>query len=325
MIDVIALTALALLGYLGWRRGTILTALSAGSLLAGYVGAFMLYRPMGRLLEGVFSVPPILAFPLGGMVAMVTVTLLLRLLAGRLRARRFRRIGKGWTPSYPDRVGGAAIGMTWALGVVIFLSWAAIVFHGLTGRGPDVERTLSGQLASAAVGKAVHVLAKRFTGDEVLASTMALVAVKPSEGAKTVSRLVGSTQLRSLFENRDLRATVMRSDFAAVARQSGLLDLARDRTFLEAAERVGLIEQVGVDAAPEQIAVQLVERIAPMVRTADDLSKNLDVQRILQSPEFLERLHGGDLGTLATDRDFNRLAEEFLEAFRASRSAGSGH
>ena len=82
MIDVIALTALALLGYLGWRRGTILTALSAGSLLAGYVGAFMLYKPMGRLLEGVFSVPPILAFPLGGMVAMVTVTLLLRLLAG---------------------------------------------------------------------------------------------------------------------------------------------------------------------------------------------------------------------------------------------------
>ena len=319
MIDVIALAVLALLGYLGWRRGTILTALSAGSLLAGYVGAFMLYKPMGRLLEGVFSVPPILALPLGGMVAMVAVAIVLRLLAGWLRRRRMRRLDEGWTPSYPDRVGGAAIGTTWALGIVIFLSWAAIVLHGLTGQGPDVERTLSGKLASVAVGKAVHVLAERITGDEVLASTMALVAVKPSEGAKSVSRLVGSPQLRSLFENRDLRAAIMRSDFSAVTRQAGLLDLARDRTFLEAAERVGLIENVDADAAAEQVAAQLVERIAPMVRTADDLSRNVDVQRILQNPQFLERLQGGDLGALATDHDFNRLAEEFLKAFTAGR------
>ena len=90
-----------------------------------------------------------------------------------------------------------------------------------------------------------------------------------------------------------------------------------------ALERVGLIEKVGVDAAAEQVAVQLVERIAPMVRTADDLARNSDVQRILQSPQFLERLQGGDLGAMATDRDFNRLAEEFLQAFRASRLAGS--
>ena len=325
MIDVIALAFVTVLAYLGWRRGTVLTALSGSSLVLGYLGAFLLYRPIGNLYRAAFDVPPILALPLGGMTAIVVISLVLRFAAARIRVLRMRQMEEGWNPSAIDRTGGAAIGMTWALGVVIFLSWAAIVLHGLTGRGPDVERTLSGQLASAAVGKAVHVLAKRFTGDEVLASTMALVAVKPSEGAKTVSRLVGSTQLRSLFENRDLRAAVMRSDFAAVAGQSGLLDLARDRTFLEAAERVGLIEQVGVDAAPEQIAVQLVERIAPMVRTADDLSKNLDVQRILQSPEFLERLHGGDLGALATDRDFNRLAEEFLEAFRASRLAGSVH
>lgn len=325
MIDVIALAFVTVLAYLGWRRGTVLTALSGGSLVLGYLGAFLLYRPIGNLYRAAFDVPPILALPLGGMTAIVVISLVLRIAAVRIRVRRMRQMEEGWNPPAIDRTGGAAIGMTWALGVVIFLSWAAIVLHGLTGRGPDVERALSGQLASAAVGKAVHVLAKRFTGDEVLASTMALVAVKPSEGAKTVSRLVGSTQLRSLFENRDLQASVRGSDFAAVARQSGLLDLARDRTFLEAAERVGLIEQVGVDAAPEQIAVQLVERIAPMVRTADDLSKNLDVQRILQSPEFLERLHGGDLGALATDRDFNRLAEEFLEAFRASRLAGSVH
>ena len=165
----------------------------------------------------------------------------------------------------------------------------------------------------------MHVLAKRFTGDEVLASTMALVAVKPSEGAKSVSRLVGSPRLRSLFEDRDIRAAVMRSDFSAVTRQAGLLDLARDRTFLEAAERVGLIENVDADAAAEQVATQLVERIAPLVRTADDLSRNVDVQRILQNPQFLERLQGGDLGALATDHDFNRLAEEFLKAFTAGR------
>lgn len=132
-----------------------------------------------------------------------------------------------------------------------------------------------------------------------------------------MSRLVGDSRLRALFEEPDLRAAVRESDFPAVARQAGLLDLVRDRTFLEAAERVGLVENIDVDA--EQVAAQLVERIAPLVRTTDNLSRNLDVQRILQDPQFLERLQGGDLGALVTDRDFNRLAKEFLEAFGASR------
>ena len=319
MIDLVALALVALLAYLGWRRGTILTALSGGSLLVGYLGAVLLYRPLGQLLRGVFSVPSILAFPLGGMVAVLTISLLLRVVAARLKIRRLRRLDKGWTPSTVDRTGGAMLGAVWATAIVVFLAWAAIVVRGLTGQGPDVEKTLAGQLTSAVVGRVAYILAERLTGDEVLASTISLAAVKPSEAAETVSRLVGDPGLRALFEDRALRAAVMRSDFASVTGHPAIRDLARDPRFLDAAERVRLVGDLSSNATQSEVTEQLVERIAPMVRTAETLSRDGAVQQILRNPRFLEKLQGGDIGALATDPEFNQLAEKFVESFNAGR------
>ena len=319
MIDVVALAFVTVLAYFGWRRGTILTALSGSSLLVGYLGALLLYRPLGQLLRGVFSVPSILAFPLGGMVAVIAISLLLRIVAARLKIRRLKRLDKGWTPSTRDRTGGAVLGAVRGTAIVVFLAWAAIVVHGLTGQGPDVEKTLAGRLTSAVVGRATYILAERFTGNEVLASTMSMASVRPGEAAETVSRLVGDPRLRALFQDRALRAAIMRSDFASVAGHPAIRDLARDPKFLDAAERVRLVGDLGGNAAQSEVTQQLAERIAPMIRTAETLSRDNTVQQILQNPRFLEKLQGGDIGTLATDPEFNRLAEKIVEAFSADR------
>ena len=319
MIDIVALALVALLTYLGWRRGTILTALSGVSLLVGYLGAFLLYRPLGQLLRGAFSVPSILAFPLGGMVAVLAISLLLRIVAARLKVHRLKRLDKGWTPSTVDRTGGAMLGAVWATALVVFLAWAAIVVHGMTGQGPNVENTLAGRLTSAVVGRAAYMVAKRFTGDEVLASTMSLAAVRPVEAAETVSRLLSDPRLRALFEDRALRAAIVRSDFASVTGHPAIRDLARDPRFLDAAERIRLVGDLSGDAPQSEVTEQLVERIAPMVRTAETLSRDGDIQQILQNPRFLEKLQGGDIGTLATDPEFNRLAEKIVESFNAGR------
>jgi uncharacterized membrane protein required for colicin V production len=123
MIDLLALTFLGLFGYLGWRRGTILTALSAGGLVLGYLGAVLFYRPVGRLLESALGVPPILAFPLGGLGALLLTSILVKIVTVRISANRRWRVDRGFMPSTRDRAGGAALGVVWALGIVIVLAW----------------------------------------------------------------------------------------------------------------------------------------------------------------------------------------------------------
>jgi uncharacterized membrane protein required for colicin V production len=319
MFDLLAAGFLGLFGYLGWRRGTVLTALAAGGLVVGYLGALLLYRPVGLLFASVIGVPPILAFPLGGLVALLTISILMKVATARVAANRRWRLAKGWIPSRADRGGGAALGVVWALGLVILLAWAGIVLRGLTGLGPDAENTISGRLASAAVGNAVYAVARRATGSRVLASTMALVAVKPSEGAESLNRLVSDGRLRAAFQATALRDAFVQSDAATIAQHPAIRSLAGDAPFLEAAEAVRLVGDVDGTASPEELSLQLTEHLGPMVRTMRTLSDDPEIQTLLEDEEFMAQIDQVDLGALATDPRFNLLAGRILSTLRAER------
>jgi uncharacterized membrane protein required for colicin V production len=319
MIDLLALTFLGLFGYLGWRRGTILTALSAGGLVLGYLGALLFYRPVGRLLESALGVPPILAFPLGGLAALLLTSILVKIVTVRVSANRRWRVDRGWMPSTRDRVGGAALGVVWALGIVIVLAWGLIVLRGLTGSGPDAENSISGRLASAVVGKAVYAVASRATGNRVLASTMALVAVKPSEGAESLNRLVSDERLRTAFQATALRDAFVQSDAVTIARHPTIRSLAGDEQFVEAAQAVQLVSDAEGTASQEELSAQLAERLGPMIRAVHGLSGDAEIQSMLEDQEFMEQIERVDLAGLVTDPRFNRLAGRILTTLRAER------
>ena len=316
IIDLLSFAALALLGHLGWRRGTVLTALSAGAIAAGYLGALVLYRPFGYLIQGVFGAPMLLAFPLGSLAAFVIVSTIVRIVAARVAVGRTRRTDRGWTPSRVDRAGGAALGVAWGAAIVIVVGWGMVAIRGLTGQGPDVERTVTGRVASRVVGAAVFSAVRGVTGNEILASTLALVAVRPQTAATSLNALFDDPRLRMLFENPSLRAALLRGDAGALVRHPSVQSLATDPEFLEAAYAVSLLDGDSNDTSARLVSEQLVQRLGPIVQTTQTLADDPEIQEALADPALQEKLAEMDLGALATDPAFNRLAEKILGSVR---------
>ena len=322
MTDLIILGFLSLVGFLGWRRGTLLMALSLGGLVAGYVGAFLFYRPVGLVLVDLTGLPPVVAYAVAGMALWLGIGSVLNLVQSRARkARRERRKG-GWTPPQADSIGGAALGVLWAGGVVTMVLWVMMGVRTLTERGPDVSSTLSASVTSSAAEKVVYAAARRLTRERVLASAMSVVAANPADGAETIRTVIQDERFVRLLADADLRDRLAQGDTGGLAQNEVLLGLANDEFFLEAATR---LELVGIDAGPGSAsAVELAQSMAPIARTIQALLDDPEVRAQLENPELRERIQAGDIRALATDPDFNRLAAKVLSVLRAGGGAAGG-
>src|SRR6185369_10176236 len=110
MIDLVVLAILALAAWHGWRRGTILMGLSLASIGAGYVGAALLYRPVGRMIGASFHLPPLLALPIAGLFILFTISTLIKIAMWKVERGRAIARREGVEPPTVDSAAGAAIG-----------------------------------------------------------------------------------------------------------------------------------------------------------------------------------------------------------------------
>ena len=307
MFDLIALTITGGLAYLGWRRRTLLTALSGLGLVAGYVAAIFFYRQIGVAISETFGLPVIFAYPLGGMFALMATNMVVSLIARRIRARQIARREDGFHPTVFDRAGGAAIGWAWGGAIVVLVAWGGSVLYGFTGRGLDVGASVSGRLSAAMVERAVRSVARDATGDDFLASVVALAAVDPGRAAGLINTLKNDTLFQSLFREGELREAIASSDVSRVARHPTIQSLLSDESFVAAASQLRLIDRFEA-GAPTAVAVeQLTERIGPLVRTVERLSNDSDFQRMLEESDIIERFQNGDVIDLMRDPDFERF------------------
>ncbi len=72
------------------------------------------------------------------------------------------------------------------------------------------------------------------------------------------------------------------------------------------------------------MAAELVEGLAPMAGTIEMLLDDPEVRTLLEDGDLLERIQSGDIGSLATDADFNRLAAKVLRLLRNRAAEGDG-
>ena len=318
--DLIILCVLALVGFWGWRRGTLLMALSLGGLVAGYVGAFLFYRPVGLILMDLTGLAPVAAYPLAGMLLWLVIGAVLNIVQQRAGKARKAKRSEGWAPTRTDSVGGAVIGVLLAIGMVAMVLWVMMGVRLLAERGPDVSSTLSARATSVAVEKVVYVAARRLTRERVLASVMSVVAANPAEGSETIRTVIHDERFVRLLADEDLRSRLIDGDVEGLARTEALRGLAGDQAFLDAAAR---LEMVGPDATTGRAsAEELVEALAPIARTIQALLDDPEIREQLNNPELRERIQGGDIRALATDPDFNRLAAKVLKVLRSSGGAG---
>ncbi len=318
LIDAIVLLILGMAAFWGWRRGALVMALALGGMVAGYVGAFLLFRPVAALIISATPMPPVLAYPLASLGLWFVIGTLAGVLQSRAMKRRKKRRKKGWKASPLDGATGAALGAVWALGLVAVVMWAMMGAYAFTGRGPDVSQTTAAQTTSTIAERVVYTVAQRVTHEEVIASAMSIVAASPGEGTRTLKTVLEDDRFVQLLSNSTTRSQLAAGDIESVSGYPAIKELSEDADFWAAAERLSLVEDLA--SRPEALAAGLV----PVAQTLESLLADEEIRGLLEDGDLMKRIRDGNLVSLATDLDFNHLAGRVLTVLRGRAEPGSG-
>lgn len=326
MIDLLVVAACAVAAVLGWRKGAVLTALPVAGLLAGYAAAFLLHRPLGNLLVERFAIPGLLAYGLAGAGALLATVLAFRLLERRLRRslteasaherEEDRDIGglrRAPGPGSVARAGGAVLGTAWALGVAMVLVWGVESVAAMTGTAPGPS-SVTGRMASAALGGVTRSVVVRRTGDPFAASAAAAMLSDPAGFAEMVRGLAGSEDLRRLASDPELAGHLSRGRAEALARRPELARLLDDARFMDGARRLGVVD--GSTDSAEELAESLAAALGPLSSAVTALRGDPEAMDLVDRLDIANRLQSGDLMDLVGDADFNALASLVAEAMK---------
>lgn len=314
MIDLVAFAVLALAAWLGWRRGTLLMGLSVASLVAGYIGAILLFRPAGHLLARIAGLPPMVALPAAGLFVMLAITTIIKAVTWKVERSRAAARAKGETPNPVDSAGGAAIGALRAGAFVVLGAWLVQSMHGVAHVGPDISSTITGRLAGRVMHRATFAVARRVTGDPLTARVAALMASDPKEGIETVNLVMRDVRVQQLWTDTLLRASLAGGNTDAVAANPAIRSLAGDTAFLAAAGQLGVVP---AGTGSDQLAAQLVSNVGPLVRSVQSMRDDPEMKRMLENPDMRRLMEEGNFAAIATDPRFNELAGRVLERLRS--------
>lgn len=313
MIDLAVLAILALAAWHGWRRGSLLMGLGVVSLVAGYLGAAFLYRPAGELIGRTFRVPPLIALPLGGMLAFFVITTIVKVATFKVERRRALARREGEAPNPVDSAGGAVVGVLRAGVLVVVVAWAIGTLNSLARTGPDLTGTMTGRVSARVMGRATHAVARRATGDPLMASMVSMMASQPREGMQTMNVVLRDQRVQRLWTDTLLRSSLAHGDSAGLALNATIRSLAGDPAFLAAAQQLGLLPP---GTGSGELAARLVQQVGPLVRTVESIQNDAEIRRTLDSPELRRMMERGDITALLADPKFNELAGKILEKLR---------
>ena len=323
MIDLLALAVLGVRGWQGWKKGTLLMLLSLAGLFAGYVAAAFLFRPVGNYLAETFSISPLVAFPLAGMLVMGVMTGAIRLARHTVEQRRGAIVQQGLSPSRLDSAGGALIGAAWAAGLVLIVAWLAMGIHAALKVGPDISRSVTGRITSKVTEKVAYSITRRTTGNQFVASMMALVAGQPGTGVETMNALINNKSVQQLWGDSLVRGALARGDMQALRRNATFRGLVADTQFVHAAAQLGLGGSgMGEVPGADQLMVNLVTQVGPVMQSLQSLGRDPEMRRLMNSRDFQRAMNSGDLQTIINNPEFHRVAAKFLDVLKTASEGG---
>jgi len=187
----------------------------------------------------------------------------------------------------------------------------AMGLQTLVKAGPDVSRSTSGRIASAAMRRVTYVIARHRTGDAFTAGMLAMVAGQPGDGVVAMNMLLRNPHVRSLWNSDALRGAIARGDVQSLQRNADFQAMARDTAFLTAAAQIGLGGMGG-----GAMAQQMVTQVGPLMRTLESLGSDREFQRTLHDPAFRRLLDDGNVPGIMASRQFHQLVSRVLDRLR---------
>jgi uncharacterized membrane protein required for colicin V production len=321
IVDLVALTLVGALVYVGWRRGWILMALSLVGFVAGYVAAMFLYRPVGGLLVSFAGMPAVLAYPVGGLAAMLVVSMTVRLLRRRVLHRRMRKEREGWEPSRIDRGGGAVIAGCVGVGFAIVAAWMATALTELGGRRvPGLAESYTARMGAAVAESTIYAALRLARLDPQVAASIAGVMARPGRAASALQNMMRSDVFGSAREDRSFRDAFLSGDAAALAGHPMMERMLGDPSFQQAFEVLNLSEGSGGMGARTQGLAATLGTLGSSLQT---LQGDDEFRASPLATQIQEGISSGslDLVSLTRSPQLASMLEQINASFRARERA----
>ena len=317
MTDLLSFLVVALFALRGMSRGLLLSAISLLGIVGGYAAAYYFYRPLGSILGSLFSLQPLVSYPLGSLAAFILTAIFFSVLGVmvRRRRRRLRRAGK--RPPLLGQVGGALLGAGHGAVIVLLVVWVLLLLRAaFPERIPDVSQSVSGRLAMPLSAKVARVVAGGVGGGEAALATAEQMVRDPVKTSRNLRALLQDRRLQTIFQDPEVISALAKSDHEALGRNLHLRELASDKQFIRRARRAGLLSGGAEALGPDEVLRQLASRLAPMARAVTAMAADPEIRKLVQDKRIVELLRRKDFAILANDSGFNRLMEIMLQRLR---------
>lgn len=294
--------------YRGYKKGLLKSLSRVFSLVAGYIAAILYTEQFAAVLESQYQLQGIVWFLIAALVlffsAAIAVVILFWLFAKLLPATD--------SPSTASSLGGATVGLVIGVIAAIAIIWTYVFVRDMrsvddvdaaANLEPSRIESLASKVASKVVNKAMSMGSAR---PEITNLSTALIA-SPAEIAQHAQRLSTSNDLNELLSDPGNQALLNRGDVTAVKNLPALRKLARNPDMLALAKFAGVVDDSAnsSDAVETALARQLTDIWGRVHRVKNDQR----VQKILNDPEFQQKIQSGNPINLLTNARLLELAD----------------
>ncbi len=248
-LDLILVGALLVFGLLGWISGFWMQAMRLAALVAAYLLAGLVGRPLGAWLAGGLQIPPLLGHVMGTFIAFLLIYMVLATVGWGVlrRLRRRRSADKARRRRLWDSAAGSLFGMAKA-GLILFLLLNAVTL---------LEKRLSGPLRSAELGYDQSLVVALAREHNVLrgmhlpvvgdVEALSRLSSDPEFRRKVaddpkVQRLLAHPKIKGLLGNRSIVEASERRDVSALMANPQLNEVLEDPEVRALLEDIDLSE-----------------------------------------------------------------------------------
>ncbi len=297
-LDLGVLALVALLAWLGARRGALESGIRLAGLPIAYGGSVLLAKWVGPLFAARLGGASWLGALGAGVLGFIALQAVFELLARGARSR-----AQEGEISDASRFAGAFFGVARGALLIVPLLWLASFAEGAREAGigagalPDFSDSRTAGLSQSLVAAGVERLAEG--GDRSDRMTAQLVA-RPGEAVAAMSEIASDPRMRVLQADAGFWQDLERGDVASALARPTFVELTRDAQVRARLAALGLVAESSVVDAEQfhdEMAGVMAE-VAPRIRA---LKSDPAFEELMADPTVRERAQRGDTLALLTD------------------------
>jgi len=320
VVDVMALIIMLLYISRGYRRGLLVSILSLVGLLAAYVSAYMFYKPAGQLIAERYDAPDYVTLALGAVMVFFCVfmffSIITRIVSWRMRVRAQRM--EGVTLTWIDKALGSLLGALIGITIIVALVWGyqLVQFTKAGEFMPDVNDSIAVKASSSVIEAVTYILAGNSMNDKDMARALARSVSNPGKAAEDMQALFENPSAKKLFNDANFVDAMLAGNEKKVRRNKSLKRMLDDPEVLKKAQSLGLISD---KQTPSEIKEAVARKLSKIGGEIGKIRKDPKIQKLLEEPEFVEKLQKGDFRDLANDERFRTLLNRAMELLKKNK------